>query len=265
MWLKDLIGLFVRHRNASNLLMVLMLTAGIVAIGRLNTQFFPNIGIDIVSVTVAWPGATAEDVEANIVAAIEPEVRFIDNVDRVVSFAVEGSGSVVIEFEAEADMQSALSDVEAAVGRITTLPEDSERPLVRRIVRYDTISRIVLSGPFSEASLKATAKRIRDGLLARGIDQVTLFGARDEEIWVEVDPATLRRLDLTLGDIAGRIRASSQNLPSGTLKGRFEVQIRSLGLPTDAMGYGDIEIRSLENGRKIYLRDIAELSDSFDD
>ena len=66
MWLKDLIGLFVRHRNASNLLMVLMLTAGIVAIGRLNTQFFPNIGIDIVSVTVAWPGATAEDVEANI-------------------------------------------------------------------------------------------------------------------------------------------------------------------------------------------------------
>ncbi len=265
MWLKDLIGLFVRHRNASNLLMVLMLTAGIVAIGRLNTQFFPNIGIDIVSVTVAWPGATAEDVEANIVAAIEPEVRFIDNVDRVVSFAVEGSGSVVIEFEAEADMQSALSDVEAAVGRITTLPEDSERPLVRRIVRYDTISRIVLSGPFSEASLKATAKRIRDGLLARGIDQVTLFGARDEEIWIEVDPATLRRLDLTLGDIAGRIRASSQNLPSGTLKGRFEAQIRSLGLPTDAMGYGDIEIRSLDNGRKIYLRDIAELSDSFDD
>ncbi|HJM50974.1 MAG TPA: efflux RND transporter permease subunit [Alphaproteobacteria bacterium] len=265
MWLKDLIGLFVRHRNASNLLMVLMLTAGIVAVSRLNTQFFPNIGIDIVSVTVAWPGATAEDVESNIVAAIEPEVRFIDSVDRVVSFAVEGSGSVVIEFAAEADMQSALSDVEAAVGRITTLPEDSERPLVRRIVRYDTISRIVLSGPFSEASLKATAKRIRDDLLARGIDQVTLFGARDEEIWVEVDPATLRRLDLSLGDIAGRIRASSQNLPSGTLEGRFEAQIRSLGLPTDARGYGDIEVRALENGRKIYLRDVARLSDTFDD
>ncbi len=265
MWLKDLIGLFVRHRNASNLLMVLMLTAGIVAVSRLNTQFFPNIGIDIVSVTVAWPGATAEDVESNIVAAIEPEVRFIDSVDRVVSFAVEGSGSVVIEFATEADMQSALSDVEAAVGRITTLPEDSERPLVRRIVRYDTISRIVLSGPFSEASLKATAKRIRDDLLARGIDQVTLFGARDEEIWVEVDPATLRRLDLSLGDIAGRIRASSQNLPSGTLEGRFEAQIRSLGLPTDARGYGDIEVRALENGRKIYLRDVARLSDTFDD
>ncbi len=265
MWLKDLIGLFVRHRNASNLLMALMLSAGILAIGQLNTQFFPNIGIDIVSVTVAWPGATAEDVEANIVAAIEPEVRFIDNVDRVSAFAVEGSGSVVVEFEADVDMQSALSDVEAAVGRITTLPEDSERPLVRRIVRYDTISRIVLSGPFSEASLKATAKRIRDDLLDRGIDQVTMFGARDEEIWVEVDPATLRRLDLSLGDIAGRIRASSQNLPSGTLEGRFEAQIRSVGQPTDARSYGDIEIRALDNGRKIYLRDIAELSDTFDD
>ncbi|MDP6343183.1 MAG: efflux RND transporter permease subunit, partial [Alphaproteobacteria bacterium] len=71
----DLVRLFVRHRNAANLLMIIMLVLGGVSLLRLNTQFFPDFGIDMVSITVIWPGASAEDVEANIVAAIEPEVR----------------------------------------------------------------------------------------------------------------------------------------------------------------------------------------------
>ena len=159
---KSLIRLFVRHRNAANLLMALIFIAGAYALSKLNTQFFPDFGIDVISIEVAWPGASARDVEANIVAAIEPEVRFLDGVDRVTSYATEGSGRLVVEYEAGTDMQSALSDAEAAVRRIGTLPEDSERPLVRRIMRYDTIVRLVLSGPYSEAMLKRQAKRMRD-------------------------------------------------------------------------------------------------------
>jgi len=71
----DLVRLFVRHRNASNLLMVIMLVMGVVSLSRMNTQFFPDFGIDMVAISIAWPGAGADDVEANIVTAIEPEVR----------------------------------------------------------------------------------------------------------------------------------------------------------------------------------------------
>ncbi len=264
MFLKDLIGLFVRHRNASNLLMLMMIGIGVFSLARMNTQFFPTIGLDFISISVTWSGASAEDVEGNIIAPIVPEVRFIDSVKRVTSTAREGLAIIVIEFDSGADMQAALSNVESAVGRITTLPEDSEKPVVARAVRYDTISRLSISGPFSEAALKATAKRIRDDLLARGIAQVALTGARKEEIWVEVEPKTLRRLNLQLRDIGDKIRTTSQDLPSGTMEGQFEAQIRSIGLAKRADAIADIEIRSLDNGEKIFLKDIANISDAFE-
>ena len=261
---KGLIRLFVRHRNAANLLMALIFLAGIYSLTKLNTQIFPDFGLDIVSIQVNWPGASTGDIEANIIEAIEPEVRFLDGVDRVTSYATEGVGRVVIEYAADTDMQSALSEAEAALQQVTILPEDSERPVVRRIVRYDTITRLVLSGPYSEAVLKRQAKRMRDDLLAAGIDRVTFFGARDEEILVEIEPAVLRRLDLTPAAVAARIGASNRDIPSGNLEGSVEKQLRSVGLQTSSRDLGGIEIKSLDNGQKIYLRDIASLSEAFD-
>ena len=260
----DLVRLFARHPNAANLLMAVLVVLGVIGLLRLNTQFFPDFGIDVITVSVEWPGASAQDMDANIVEAIEPEVRYLDSVDRVVSFATEGLATVVIEYEQGSDMQAALSDVDSAVAQITTLPEDSERQLVKRVVRYDSIARISLSGPYSEYSLKSFAKEMREELLRRGIDRVTFFGVRDEEIWVEVPSEALRRLDLTLADVAERIRGSSLDLPSGTGEGAIEKQVRSLGLRKTADGIGGIETRALDNGQKIYLRDFAAVSESFD-
>ena len=262
---KGLIRLFVRHRNAANLLMVLIFIAGAFSLSKLNTQFFPDFGLDIVSIRISWPGASTGDVEANILEAVEPEIRFLDGVDRVTSYATEGVGQVVVEYRAGTDMQSALSEAEAALQQITILPEDSERPVVRRIVLYDTITRLVLSGPYSEAVLKRQAKRMRDDLLAAGIDRVTFFGARDEEILVEIEPRVLRQLDLTPAAVAARIGASNRDIPSGNLEGTVEKQLRSVGLHTTSRDLGSIEIRSLDDGQKIYLRDIASLSEAFDD
>ena len=260
-----LVRLFARHRNAANLVMLLMILAGVAAIARLNTQFFPDFGIDVVSVIVKWPGASADDVEENIIAATEPEVRFLDSVKKVVSFAREGVGTVVVEFDAGTDMESARADVDAALARVTTLPEDSEEPIVSRVVRYDGIGRILVSGAYEEASLKAVAKRIRDDLLARGVDKISLFGQRDEELWVEIRPETLRRLDLTMSDIAARIAATSLDMPAGNLEGTLEKQIRSIGQHKDARQISELEIRALPGGENIRLGDIATLSDNFDE
>ena len=251
---KNLIRLFVRHRNAANLLMALIFVAGGYSLTKLNTQFFPDFGLDIVSIRVDWPGASTGDVEANIIEAIEPEIRFLDGVDRVTSYATEGVGRVVVEYEAGTDMQAALSEAGSALQQIAILPEDSERPVVRRIIRYDTIVRLVLSGPYSEAVLKRQAKRMRDELLAAGIDRVTFFGARDEEIRVKIEPRVLRQLDLTPAAVAARIGASNRDIPSGNIEGSVEEQLRSVGLQTTSRDLGNIEIRSLDDGQKIYLR-----------
>jgi multidrug efflux pump subunit AcrB len=261
----SIVRLFVRHHTAANLLMALMIILGLYSLVRLNTQFFPDFGVDVVSISVEWPGASAEDIDENIVEPVEPEVRFLDQVKHVRSVSTEGLAQISVEFQPGSDMQAAMTDVETAVGQVTTLPEDSERPEIRRHIRYDSISRLVLSGPYPEAALKATAKRIRDDLLARGIDKVTLFGAREEEIWVELDTQTLRRLDLRLDDVAARIRAASQDLPSGDTGGSTVQNIRSLGLVKKAEGIRQIEVRSFEDGRKIYVGDIAQVDERFEE
>jgi len=261
----NLISLFSRHRTAPNLLMFLMILLGLIGLMRLNVQFFPSFGIDVVSVSIQWPGAGAEDVDANIVQALEPELRFLDNVKHVKSTSNEGKASISIEFEAGTEMQTALSNVETAIGQVTTLPEDSEKPVVKRVVRYEPITRLLVSGPYPESALKAMAKEFRDELLNRGVDKVDLVGARDEEIWVEILPETLRRLDLSISDIASRISKISQDIPAGETGGAIAKQIRGLGEVKDARGVAKIEVRSRDNGEKIKLSDIALVTDNFDE
>ena len=259
-----LIALFAGHRNACNLLLALMVVSGIYGLLKLNSQFLPEFGIDRVTVAVEWPGATADDVYSNISQAIEPEVRFLDNVKRVKALAYEGLARVNIEFEPGNDMQAALSSVEAAISRIRTLPEDSKTPEISRVVRHETLMQVILSGPYPDTSLRKFAKQLRDGLLDRGVDKVTLVGTPDEEIHVEVPSAALRRLDLTLSSIAARIGNASQDLPSGDL-GDGQRQVRSLGLLTTARALGEVEIKAYEDGRKVYLRDIAQVREAHDE
>jgi multidrug efflux pump subunit AcrB len=261
----SLVSTFVRHKNAANLLMALMLMAGIFGLNKLNTQFFPNTGLDFILVTIPWPGASAEDADSNIIAAVEPEVRFLDGVKKVQSYSSEGAAVVFIEFLAGSDMQAALSDVEAAVNGLTTLPEDAEDPRVKRIVRYDRISRIVVSGDVSEAELKVWAKNIRDELLDSGIDKIEFFGLREDEIKVSLSQSVLRRLDLTIGDVSQRIAGSSIDLPSGEINGATQKQIRSLGERKTAEEIGAIELRAAANGQSTLVRDVAEVREGLDD
>jgi multidrug efflux pump subunit AcrB len=258
------IALFARHPTAANLIMVLMIIIGIWGIMKMNSQFLPSFGIDVVTVKIDWPGANSEDIDQNIVQRVEPEVRFIDSVKRVRANSTEGMASIFIEFEAGSDMQAALSNVEAAVSRITTLPIDTLKPNIKRLVRYETITKLIVSGQVSETALKAYAKDFRDNLLARGIDRIQLFGSRDQEIWIEAPEKTLRRLDLTLGDISKKIGETSVDLPSGNV-GKGLRQVRSLGLLTNADSLRRMEIKSLDDGRKIYLSDIAEVTEGFKD
>ncbi len=261
--LARLVSIFVRHRNAANLLMIMMIVIGGFSLMRLNTQFFPDFGTEIISVSITWPGASAEDVDTNITTALLPEVRFLNGVKKVQSFSVEGNSTIVVEFEAGTNMQEALSDVEQGVAQITTFPETIETPVTSRIVLYDPISRLSVSGPYSEAALKAIAKTIRDDLLELGIDKISLFGAREEELWISVEDRALRRYDLTLNDIAAVIRNNSKDVPLGTLGGQYERQLRSLEQKDDATSMGQLEVKGLPGGEKIYLRDIAVLEDAF--
>lgn len=259
-----MISTFVRHGTAPNLLMITLVLIGVFAITKLNRQFFPTIEIPIISVTVPWPGASAEDVESNILDVLEPELRFLDDVNEVTAVAREGTAVISIELTSGADAQKAQSDVEQAVARVTTLPETAERPVIARAAFFDTVAKIAISGPFTEKVLKTHAKQIRDDLLAAGIDRVTFGGARDEEVWISVAEADLRRLGLTIDGIARVVRENTQDIPAGKLEGNVDVLLRSKAQRRTPELIGEIEVRSSATGEKIRLKDIAQIGTQFD-
>lgn len=262
---KGLVSLFTRHPNAANLVMVLMIIFGIFALSQINTQFFPTIETKSVTVTVGWSGASAEDVEANILQIVEPEVRFIGGVDKMTSYAREGSGTIVLEFEPSADMQIALGDVESAVKAISNLPEDSDAPKTKLAQFYDRVARLAITGNVPEAALRIYAKIIRDDLIERGIDKVSIVGMRDRELQVEIPEAELRRLGITISEISATISSNSRDFPSGQMKGKVEKQLRALADAKSTAALGQLEVKSFSTGEKVTLRDIATLQNGYED
>ena len=141
----SILAFFVKHKTAANIIMFLMLLAGFLSINKLNRQFFPNFDVETISVSIEWPGATAEEVDNNIVQLIEPDLRPISGVKKVISKSVEGLGYSIIEFNFGTDMQKAMSDVENAISRID-FPDDTKKPKITKAEFYDIVTRIVLSG-----------------------------------------------------------------------------------------------------------------------
>ncbi|XYK82122.1 MAG: efflux RND transporter permease subunit [Labrenzia sp.] len=262
---RGIMEVLVRHPNAANLIMAIMVLFGAYGLAKLNTQFFPTVKIDSISVSVAWPGASAEDVSSNILEVIEPELRFIDGMKELTSYGREGSASVRMEFFEGTDMQKALSDVEQAVSAVTTLPVDSETPVVSAANFTDGVATLALRGPFPEQALKVFARQMRDDLLARGIDKVELKGYRSPEYLVEIPERELRRLDLTVSDVATQIAGNTVDLPAGNLDGGVERQIRALSEDRSPEAVGRIEVKSFASGEKTKVEDIGTVVRDFDE
>lgn len=260
-----IISIITRHPNAANLIMVMLILFGVFSLGRINTQFFPTLEIPNVTVTVSWSGASAEDIESNILQIIEPEVRFVDGVTKMDSYSREGSGTISLEFERTADMQKATADVESAVKAINNLPEDSDAPKIRRVAFFDRVAKISISGNVPESTLRVYAKTIRDDLIARGIDKVDFDGMRDPEIQVEIPERELRRVGMSIGDISQKIAGNSRDLPSGQMDGDVEKQIRTIAEFKDPKALGDIEVKSFASGEKILLKDLANIEFGYED
>ena len=254
---RGLLEVIVRHPNAANLIMAIMILFGAFGLSKLNTQFFPTVKTEMISVSIEWSGASAEDVTSNILEVIEPELRFIDGLDEIISYAREGAASVRMEFVEGTDMQLALSDVEQAISGITTLPVDSETPVISVTTFIDGVATIALRGPFSEQALKVFARQMRDDLLERGIDKVELSGYRSPEYLVEISERELRRLDLTVSDVAGQIAGNTIDLPAGNLEGAVERQIRALSEERSPESVGRVEVKSFASGEKVLIEDIS--------
>jgi multidrug efflux pump subunit AcrB len=253
-----LISIFAQHRVAPNLLMAMMLLAGVWALVGLNKQFFPNFALDFVTVRVAWTGASAEDIEAAITNPIEEELRTLDQIKKLYSTSADGRATITLEYHEGTDMGEAIDHVKERVGLIRNLPITSEEPEIARVVRYEPIAKMLISGPETLRELRPLARQIERELLERGIDKIEVVGLAAEEIAIEVTSATLRELNLSIPDLAQRVNSASQDTPAGVV-GRDDAarQLRTLQQGRSALDFERLPIMADGSGRRLTVGDIA--------
>ncbi|HKI51775.1 MAG TPA: efflux RND transporter permease subunit [Geothermobacteraceae bacterium] len=254
-----------RNHVAANLLMLVFIVGGIILGFSVKQEVFPEVTLDKIMVTVAYPGAGPEEVEEGVILKIEENLTGVDGIKQLKAQAAEGMGTVTAEIYPDFDANQALADIKTEVDRITTFPLDAEEPVITKLLNRREVISVVLYGDLPERSLREQAERVRDDLLnLPQITQVDLSGVRDYEIAVEIPEENLRRYGLTLDQVASRIRAASLDLPGGTIKTTGgDILIRTKERRYDGPGYETIAIAAKPDGTMLLLGEIAKVRDGF--
>ncbi len=255
---RDLLGSFVHHPVAANLLMMILIIAGLFAASRLNVQFFPNFNLDVVNVRVEWRGAASEDVEEGVTTPLEQKLKTVSGLKKLSSTSSQGIASIGLEFEEGVDPVAAMDEVKQAVAEFRNMPADAETPNTARLMRYEPIARLLVSGANPD-ELRVIARRFERELLDRGIDKVDLAGMPDEEIRIEIPSAELERLGMSLDQVGTRIAQENRDIPAGKLGGgEVERDIRGVNLRKDPRDYASLPLVT-EAGARVELGQVASI------
>ncbi|QPH52306.1 efflux RND transporter permease subunit [Pontivivens ytuae] len=251
-----MLAYFVRHRTAANLILVVMVALGLASMTQIRAQFFPDVVVDNVTVSVTWEGAGPEDVDNAIVAPLEPALLAVDGVIESEATATEGSARIQLEFEPNWDMTRAVADVETAVNGVTTLPEEAEEPEVRQGAWRDLVTDVAITGPVGIEQLARYGDEFVARLFREGVTRTTVSGIEAPEISVTVPEASLIRNDITLSEIAQAITESAETDPAGELASGA-ARVRTGVERRTAEEIGAIAIRTEADGTTLRVSDVA--------
>ncbi len=265
--MKGAIQWMAKNHVAANLLMLLLVVGGLIKGFGIKQEVFPEISMDRVKVSVAYPGAGPEEVEEGILLKIEDSLTGVDGIKELTSTASEGMGTVVAEVRSDEDVNLVLQDIKSEVDRIDTFPEDAEKATVSKILNVQEVASVVIYGQVSERALREQTEMVREALLDDPkITQVELSGVRPYEISVEISEQNLRRYNLTLDQVADILRSASLDLPGGNIKtSGGEILLRTKEKRYRAAEYAQIVIHAAADGTQVRLGDIATVRDTFEE
>ncbi len=256
----DIVGIFARHPVAANLLMLIILLAGVWGLSRLNVQFFPNFEVEVVVVRTIWSGANAEDVERSLTLPLEHALRNVDGLDKMTSTSSQGVSVISLEFPEGTDMGAATNRVDQEVRGVRNLPTDAQDREVIHVLRYEPVARLLIHGPADRSGLRHLVRRIERELLDRGIAKIDIQGLPDEEMAIEVPRAAQENLGLSLARIGQRIDSLSRDAPAGTA-GRDDVgrELRTISQGRTEAAFAQLPLVADSKGELIRLGDVARI------
>ncbi len=264
---EGIIGWFARNHVAANILMVLIIGAGIYTLSTsIKKETMPEFDRGQIIVSVPWRGGTPEEVETGILLRIESAIKGVEGIGDVLSTANEGSGRVVLDVAPGYPVDLVLDEVELAVNAISGFPRDVDRPIIQRRQPFTTnVMNVQVSGDLDTVLLQEIATDIRNEiLLLPEVSQADLDGAVATEISIEISEATMQRYGLTLGQVAQAIQQWSVDVPSGGIRteGGY-VRVRATGQAISVEDYESIAVVTGADGRVVSLGDIATIIDGY--
>ncbi len=271
--MKSLVQWAVRNTPAMNTLMIAFMVVGAFSLYKMRREVFPEFDLEIILVTVPYPGASPDEVEEGICQKIEEAVRSIEGIKYQTSIAQEGAGHVVLELEADVkDVQKILNEVRSEVDRIPSFPELAEEREVKQITMREPVIQVGIIGPdrkdmAAELHLRDVAEQVREDLLQQpAVSQATIIGAREYQIDVEIPEETLRKYGLSLTRVADIIRRENVEIPGGTMRtDAQEVLLRGKNKRSIGEELLEIPLVTAPGGVVLRVGDLGTVRDEFDD
>ena len=250
-----LLSYFTRHRTAANLLLVLLVVAGLYSAPQMRAQFFPDVIVDDITIDITWDGAGAEDVDASIVEVLQPTLMAVDGVMETSSTSREGRATISLEFEPGWDTLQAEDDITAALDTVTNLPAEADDPEIRRGRWSDRVTDVVIEGPVGVDQLANFADEFTTRLFAAGVTRTTIRGVAAPESIVEVTSLDLIRHDVSMRQISDAIAAEAETDPAGDISGAARVRTGVAKRSADQIA--DIVLRTADDGTQLRIGDVA--------
>ncbi|MFC6979352.1 efflux RND transporter permease subunit [Microbulbifer taiwanensis] len=261
------IAWMAHNHVTANLLMLVFIVGGLIFSLTVKKEVFPEFSLDMISVQISYPGASPAEVERGVLVAAEQAVQGIVGIKEMRGAASEGSATLTLELDEDANANQVYQDVQQAIDRVTTFPSDIERPQVSLAERQRDVMDLVIHGDLDDRTLRDIAMQIYDKLEAHpDITQLETSGIRDFEVAVEVQRDDLRRYGLSLADVAQLVRNAAVDVPAGGVKSEAgEILVRVTERRDWAREFGNIVVVRGSGGGNVYLRDIASISDALVD
>jgi hydrophobic/amphiphilic exporter-1 (mainly G- bacteria), HAE1 family len=246
-----------------------VIVMGIYSLMNIPIDLFPEMDPPFISVMTVYPGANASDIETNITRPLENTFNTVDKLKQITSVSSDNLSIISLEFDWSADLNEASNDIRDAIDMVySSLPEDINRPSIFKfnISMFPIVFYAITADESYEGLERILEERIINPLnRIDGIGSVSLIGAPQRKIYVEVDPVKLEAYNLSIEQIGNAIQTENLNMPSGNIRmGRMDYQFRVQGEFHESYELNDLVVAHFQ-GSTVYLKDVAKIRDGLKD
>ncbi|MEM8781390.1 MAG: efflux RND transporter permease subunit [Planctomycetota bacterium] len=257
----------VRNPVPANLLMFGLLAAGLVAASTLRKQFFPEVESESATITLAYPGATPEEIEETLVIKVEDAIFDLDEVDELNSTVGEGGGGIVVNFVEGQNPDQALDELERRIDALQDLPEESEEITLALNEPRLPVIMLAVYGDLEELALKRAALALKDDLQALpDMGEIAIDGSRGYELSVNVRQNALLEHGVPITAVSNAIGNWMREVPGGTVRNAAgNTNVRTMGVAERAPAIEQIVVKATMNGEVVKVGDVAKVTEGFTD